>query len=64
VQWWQWLVVALVVVAVLGGLFIGIQSRRRRGGVIVRQQSGVGPAIRPGLGDGSGDSGAGGRPLP
>jgi hypothetical protein len=34
-QWWVWVIVVLVVLAVLTGAFLAMQSRRRRGGVIV-----------------------------
>jgi hypothetical protein len=34
-QWWAWVVVVLVVIAVSMSGFIALQSRRRRGGVIV-----------------------------
>jgi hypothetical protein len=33
-EWWHWLIVALVVLAVLAGLVLAIQARRRSGGVI------------------------------
>ncbi len=34
-QWWGWLIVGVVVVAVLVVGAIAVQARRRRGGVIV-----------------------------
>lgn len=33
VEWWQWVLVVVAVVAVLTALFAWIQARRRRGGV-------------------------------
>ncbi|HEY3923695.1 MAG TPA: hypothetical protein VGL75_03975 [Acidothermaceae bacterium] len=34
-QWWVWLVVALVVIAMLVVAVLAVQARRRRGGVLV-----------------------------
>lgn len=34
-EWWGWLIVALVLVAVLATAVFAVQARRRRGGVIV-----------------------------
>lgn len=39
--WWLWLVIAGVVVVAAAGALLGIQARRRSGGVI---------AVRPGRG--------------
>jgi hypothetical protein len=44
VEWWGWLVVVVGVIVILVGLFIGLQARRRRGGVIVGPASGTGRA--------------------
>lgn len=44
-QWWGWVIVALVVIALLVGAFIAIQARRRKGGVIVDP---AGPATTDG----------------
>lgn len=38
-EWWGWLIVILVVIAVLVGAFIAIQARRRSGGVIIGPDS-------------------------
>lgn len=34
-DWWGWAIIALVVLALLVALVLGVQARRRRGGVIV-----------------------------
>lgn len=34
-QWWGWVIVALVVVGIVLGLALWVQARRRRGGVII-----------------------------
>lgn len=34
-EWWGWLIVALVLVAVLAAAVFAVQARRRKGGVIV-----------------------------
>jgi len=46
-QWWGWLIVAVVVIAVLAVAFVAIQARRRKGGVIVGKP-GSGPGAGPG----------------
>jgi hypothetical protein len=33
-DWWMWVLLALVVLAVLAGLVLYVQARRRSGGVI------------------------------
>lgn len=40
-EWWGWLIVVVGVIVILLGLFIGLQARRRRGGVIVGPASGT-----------------------
>lgn len=35
VEWWIWLIIVLVVLAVAFGLFVIARARSRRGGVIV-----------------------------
>lgn len=32
-EWWIWLIVAVVVVALLLGAFVAVQAKRRSGGV-------------------------------
>jgi len=34
-EWWGWLIVAVVVIAVLAVAVVAIQAKRRKGGVIV-----------------------------
>lgn len=49
-QWWGWLLVALGVLVLLGAMTVGIQARRRGGGVISagrRAGRGGGPGRRP-----------------
>lgn len=36
-QWWGWFIVALVVMGIVLGLVLWVQSRRRRGGVIIER---------------------------
>lgn len=33
VEWWQWALIVVAVIAVLTALFAFVQSRRRKGGV-------------------------------
>ena len=42
-EWWGWLIVAVVAIVVLAVAVLAIQARRRRGGVIV-EAKGSGPA--------------------
>lgn len=51
-EWWTWLVVVLGVVVLAVALFLGVQARRRRGGVIVDPSSGSGPRRPQGPGSG------------
>ncbi len=39
VEWWQWAIVVIVVIAVLTALFAWIQARRRSGGVRTTKRS-------------------------
>ncbi|MEO3935299.1 hypothetical protein V3N99_00925 [Dermatophilaceae bacterium Soc4.6] len=55
-EWWGWLIVVVGVIVILVGLFVGLQARRRRGGVIVNPAAGTGSDA----GQGPGDAGAGG----
>ncbi|MGH3722263.1 MAG: hypothetical protein ACRDRI_26185 [Pseudonocardiaceae bacterium] len=48
-DWWGWVILALVIVAVLAVLAVLVQRRRRRGGVI--GLSGQGRLGDPGRGD-------------
>lgn len=36
-QWWVWLIIVVVVFGLLFGGFIGLQAKRRSGGVITRR---------------------------
>ncbi len=56
-EWWGWLIVVVGVIVILVGLFIGLQARRRRGGVIVGPASGTGTGTT-----GVDDVGPGGTP--
>ena len=38
-EWWAWLIVVIVVVAMLAIAVLAVQSRRRKGGVIVESFS-------------------------
>ena len=38
-DWWGWVIIALVVLALLAALVLGVQARRRRGGVIIGKPS-------------------------
>ena len=51
-EWWQWVLTVLVLLAVLLGGFVALQSRRRRGGVV---------ALRGSRGSGSLPGGTGSR---
>jgi hypothetical protein len=39
VDWWGWVIVALVVLAVLVVALLAVQARRRRGGVFVESNA-------------------------
>ena len=56
-EWWGWLIVVVGVLVILLGLFVGLQARRRHGGVIVGPTSGSGTTGSPGADD-SGPGGA------
>lgn len=36
-QWWVWLIIVVVVLSLLFGGFLGLQAKRRSGGVITRR---------------------------
>ncbi|MEU9731623.1 hypothetical protein [Streptomyces sp. NPDC048002] len=38
-DWWFWLILVVALVAVLAGSFLGVQARRRSGGVIVTRRT-------------------------
>ena len=40
-DWWVWLIIALVAVVVLAGGFLAVQAKRRSGGVIARKDGGT-----------------------
>jgi hypothetical protein len=37
VEWWQWAVLVLGVLVLLTAVFYGIQTRRRRGGIVAQR---------------------------
>ncbi|GAA1901617.1 hypothetical protein [Lapillicoccus jejuensis] len=51
-EWWTWLVVVLGVAVLAVALFLGVQARRRRGGVIVDPSGGRKPGGPQGGGPG------------
>jgi hypothetical protein len=40
-QWWGWLILVLVVIAVIVGAVLAIQAKRRAGGVIIADTTNV-----------------------
>ncbi|GGF97734.1 hypothetical protein GCM10007304_09580 [Rhodococcoides trifolii] len=55
-EWWGWLILVLVIIAVIVGAVLAIQAKRRSGGVIIADTSNV---EKPG-GQAGGRSGMGG----